>query len=274
VPLVPGIFSERGVLVTGYTLSGRHLRALRDVIGSSKVIDPQLALSWELLESLRTLLGCDHIMIEGCDYGQQSSYFSQRLWAGETWFAHEVDKVEKARFWQLVLRSSNVEPFIPAHNEPLVARPTDFRSLRDWRNMPVYAESLRQGPGTTYELFLQIPDGYRRQLRLIGFRESGRDFNERERFDLELLALHIEGSYRRGETQRVRRELTPRQYSLVRKVSEGWTNQQIARRMGLAEGTVRTHLNNIYARLGVGSRTEAVTRVFGPSRHEIPHPPH
>ena len=37
-------------------------------------------------------------MIEGCDYGEQASYFSQRIWAGETSFAHEVDKVEKARF--------------------------------------------------------------------------------------------------------------------------------------------------------------------------------
>ena len=53
----------------------------------------------------------------------------------------------------------------------------------------------------------------------------------------------------------------------LRRVSEGWTNQQIARRMGLAEDTVRTHLNNIYARLGVRSRTEAVTQVFGLSRH-------
>ena len=272
MPLVPGLFSKGGVAVTGYTMSGRHSRTLRDVVDYSRVMDPQLPLSWELLESLRTLLGCDHIMIEGCDYGQQASYFSQRIWAGETSFVHEVDKAEKARFWQLVLRSPDVEPFIPARNESLVARPTDFRSLRDWRNMPVYAESLRQGPGTTYELFLQIPDGYRRQLRLIGFRESGRDFNERERFDLELLTPHIEGSYRRGERQRVLLELTPRQYSLLRRVSEGWTNQQIARRMGLAEGTVRTHLNNIYARLGVGSRTEAVTRVFGLSRHEIPFP--
>jgi DNA-binding NarL/FixJ family response regulator len=33
--------------------------------------------------------------------------------------------------------------------------------------------------------------------------------------------------------------------------------------MGLSEGTVRTHLNNIYARLEARSRTEAVTRIFG-----------
>ena len=31
--------------------------------------------------------------------------------------------------------------------------------------------------------------------------------------------------------------------------------------MGLFEGTVRTHLNHIYERLGVTSRTAAVTRM-------------
>jgi hypothetical protein len=133
VPLVPGQLSKGGVAVTGYTMSGRHSRTLRDVVDYSRVMDPQLPLSWELLESLRTLLGCDHIMIEGCDYGQQALYLSQRIWVGETSFVHEVDKVEKARFWQLVLRSPNAEPFIPARNEALVTRPTDFRSLREWQ---------------------------------------------------------------------------------------------------------------------------------------------
>jgi DNA-binding NarL/FixJ family response regulator len=34
------------------------------------------------------------------------------------------------------------------------------------------------------------------------------------------------------------------------------------RRLGLSEGTVRTHLENIYTRLHVSSRTAAVTRAF------------
>jgi DNA-binding CsgD family transcriptional regulator len=45
-------------------------------------------------------------------------------------------------------------------------------------------------------------------------------------------------------------------------VSAGHTNAQIARRLGISEGTVRTHLENIYGRLGVSSRTAAVTRAF------------
>jgi DNA-binding NarL/FixJ family response regulator len=45
-------------------------------------------------------------------------------------------------------------------------------------------------------------------------------------------------------------------------VAAGHTNTQIARRLGLSEGTVRTHLENIYERLQVSSRTAAVIRAF------------
>jgi hypothetical protein len=46
VPLVPRLFSKGGVAVTGYTMSGRHSRTLRDVVDYSRVMDPQLPLSW------------------------------------------------------------------------------------------------------------------------------------------------------------------------------------------------------------------------------------
>jgi hypothetical protein len=45
-------------------------------------------------------------------------------------------------------------------------------------------------------------------------------------------------------------------------LAAGQTNAQIARSLGVAEGTVRTHLENIYRRLQVSSRAAAITRVF------------
>ena len=56
--------------------------------------------------------------------------------------------------------------------------------------------------------------------------------------------------------------LTPRHQELLRLVAAGHTNAQIARRLGISERTVRTHLENIYRRLDVSSRTAAVTRAF------------
>jgi DNA-binding CsgD family transcriptional regulator len=56
--------------------------------------------------------------------------------------------------------------------------------------------------------------------------------------------------------------LTARQRQLLDLLADGHTNAQIARRLGIAEGTVRKHLENIYRRLGVSSRTAAVTRAL------------
>jgi DNA-binding NarL/FixJ family response regulator len=48
---------------------------------------------------------------------------------------------------------------------------------------------------------------------------------------------------------------------LLRAVARGDSNRQIARHLGITEGTVRKHLEHIYRRLGVQSRTQAVARV-------------
>ena len=78
---------------------------------------------------------------------------------------------------------------------------------------------------------------------------------------LTLLRPHLASAHDRVEAQRrTVPVLTPRQVQLLRRVARGDTDRQAARDLGLSEGTVRKHLENIYARLEVHSRTEAVTR--------------
>ncbi len=52
--------------------------------------------------------------------------------------------------------------------------------------------------------------------------------------------------------------LSERELEVLRLIAEGLSNQAIARRLFIAEGTVKRHINNIYGKLQVGSRTQAV----------------
>ena len=80
---------------------------------------------------------------------------------------------------------------------------------------------------------------------------------------LTLLRPHLHQAYLdAGQRRHPAPRLTSRQKDLLRLLAAGHTNSQIARRLGLSEGTVRTHLENIYTRLHVSSRTAAVTRAF------------
>ncbi len=43
-------------------------------------------------------------------------------------------------------------------------------------------------------------------------------------------------------------------------IAAGYSNRDIAERLVIAVGTVKRHINNIYSKLQVGRRTEAVAR--------------
>lgn len=66
---------------------------------------------------------------------------------------------------------------------------------------------------------------------------------------LALLAGRAEGP--RGSS------LTNREREVLALVGRGLANKQIARRLGISEKTVKTHLGNTFQRIGVGDRTQA-----------------
>ena len=56
--------------------------------------------------------------------------------------------------------------------------------------------------------------------------------------------------------------LTKRELSILEELPAGGSNQQIAKRLFLAEQTVKFHLTNIYRKLGVATRTEALRHAY------------
>jgi DNA-binding CsgD family transcriptional regulator len=57
--------------------------------------------------------------------------------------------------------------------------------------------------------------------------------------------------------------LTERECDVLSWVARGKTNAEIAELLRLAPSTVRKHLENVYAKLGVSTRTAAVARFLG-----------
>jgi len=99
--------------------------------------------------------------------------------------------------------------------------------------------------------------------RLFFLRGPGPAFSERDRALLTLLRPHIQQAFLDAERRRNPvPDLTPRHWDLLLLIAAGRTNTQIARQLGLSEGTVRTHLENIYARLEVSNPTAAIIRAF------------
>ncbi len=57
-------------------------------------------------------------------------------------------------------------------------------------------------------------------------------------------------------------QLTERETEILRLMSGGFSNKEIARALEVAEGTVKNHVSNILSKLGVRDRTRAVLKAF------------
>ena len=178
--------------------------------------------------------------------------------------SEELDRV----YWQIYWDSWFCSYPVRTRDLRNIVKITDFYSTRQWHSSAMYTDHDRL-MGVEHCLMLCLPEalpttaGPGRHVRLYLTRGPGPDFSERDRAVLMLLRPHLQQAYLDAQRRRdpVPR-LTPRQNDLLRLLAAGHTNTQIARRLGISEGTVRTHLEHIYEQLGVSSRTAAVTRAF------------
>jgi DNA-binding CsgD family transcriptional regulator len=98
---------------------------------------------------------------------------------------------------------------------------------------------------------------------VVRWLESGAGEPLSRRIDGRWLAIERSGDRLLLREERVEPELTAREREVVSWVARGKTNAEIAELLWLAPSTVRKHLENVYAKLGVNTRTAAVACFLG-----------
>lgn len=76
------------------------------------------------------------------------------------------------------------------------------------------------------------------------------------------VAMHLVGTWRPDGPSPQRASLTPRELDVLRLMAEGLTNAQVAERLDVSPRTVKTHVQNLLAKLDMPDRTGAVARGF------------
>jgi DNA-binding CsgD family transcriptional regulator len=214
-----------------------------------------------VLEALRRLIPCDIV-----SYGHYAA--SGRRWGLRAAPDGILPIPRSVRDAHLRLQAQ--DPFLPSRRTlGRAVRQSDLLTTAEFHRLDLYQEVGRPlGIEYSMQLWLmgndQIVGGF-------GFDTQAHDFSDRDRAVLDFLAPDLLRLHRRaasrapfpGETDAIA-TLTQRELEIVRLVAGGLTNAEIARTLFISPGTVRKHLDNVYARLGVRSRAAAVAVAIRP----------
>jgi len=146
-------------------------------------------------------------------------------------------------------------------------RITDFVGARRFRSSRIYAEWFR--PAHVESLVtvgLDSPLSHTKVFLLE--RNRGGEFDPADCLVLDILrpyfAMRYDAAHARASAAPASCvELTRRERQVLDVVAEGKTNHQVAEALRISDGTVRRHLENAYAKLGVHTRTAAVRALNG-----------
>lgn len=159
------------------------------------------------------------------------------------------------------VRHMREHPLIRQHaaGDPGAHRLSDTTSMRSFRRFAVYGEFLRPA-SIEHQLTLGLaePPG-----RLVGVwvNRARRDFSDEELLLAELLRPRLRAGEVAVTRAAARATLTRREREVIDLVAAGATNAAVAEALVVSPTTVKKHLDNIYDKLGVASRTAAANRV-------------
>ena len=245
-------------------LSHRDYDHAIGVVAEAAAADGAQPFEFPVIESLLRLVPADHAGYfeftgGGYETGSGNDFFVSDPW-GET---HEIDwRSDVARAttytWPLVDRR------VSASNVPL--KLSDFLTRAELRRNPFCNELLRPR-GIEFQMKVWLPAPPEVVRGFFFERNSGRrDLDERDRAVLALLRPHLASIRERWERRHRPPLLTARETHVLELVAEGLTNAEVAARLVISPTTVRTHLENVFDKLGVHTRTAAVAWLNGVRR--------
>ncbi|MBO3747686.1 helix-turn-helix domain-containing protein [Streptosporangiaceae bacterium NEAU-GS5] len=221
-----------------------HLRRLLGTL-DERVGRPLTGMT-ELLGMLAEVVPCDAVSWSRLDVA------GRRIVAGLGTQADDADPAMDEVFW----RHYQEHPLCHGSGAALpVVSIGDMLTPRAWHQTGLYAEYFRPD-GVEHEIVVKLTHAPGQTHVLLLDRGPGPDFDDRDHLVLRLLRPHLDAAVSRLTAPPTPR-LTARQQEILALVGDGLTNRVIARRLGVSEHTVRKHLEHIFGRLGVSSRTAA-----------------
>lgn len=235
------------------------------VSGALEVVEhaatrPRRPFATELVDLMRQLLRADH----GC-------YIEFRLDAPcSMLYELDVPFVDYAAVDAAIAALDCFHPhrLVPSHEHDHALTLDDLWRPSQKRRDPFYNEVLRPlSIEHEIRIYLGAAAGAGRVFTFDRAAGSS-NFGERERNVLQLLRPHLTrirnaAQHAAVPNAAVSSVLTPREIQVMQLVRDGYLNKQIASTLGLSPHTVRTHLQQVFAKLDVQNRTSAVAQVFG-----------
>lgn len=244
------------------SLGDLDLRRMRDLLAAAESAPPTdpAGLPEAVLATLTELVPCDAASFADFDVRHSTQYLVQDCEDGVVTTNGEL-RDEQDPFYRHYWNTASCAYPTRTGDIRTVTMRSDFYSRREWHATPMYQDYFR-AQGIDHDLVCCLSDHEGHTRRVVLFRCAGTDFSERDRLVLSLLRPHLADLGARAASAATRL-LTPRQHELLALIAAGHSTAQIAATLYLSQGTVRKHVDNIFERLGVTSRTAAVMRVFG-----------
>ncbi len=236
---------------------------LLEIVESAEAADDTEFFYSGVLRGLNELVPCDDLSFQLMNLPRRScrllSLEAGEVGATDDEVDEDPDPEATARFWAAYWLPGGCALGDPP-DYACVRRTSDRFGDREFRSYPM--GGLMADLGMRHEMLAAMQPFAGLDRRLLLFRTSGPDFTDREITIVKLIRPHLaELHIRRQHELDGTPVLTPRQWEVLRRVSLGASNAQIARVLDVSEATVRKHLENIFLRLHAVNRTDAVRKV-------------